>query len=418
MRSVLDLMGVAASGLTAKVTRTLLIMLGPIIGVSAIVAAVGLTESAKGDLQQTLADLGTNLITAEAAGSFGAQDPRFPEDVVARAEALTTVEQASAVLSLTNVITIPYEAAADYYTAFPIPVLAADRSLPDVLGVEVTSGRWLNEFDEAEVGRAAVIGSGLADEFGYTARRDDPLSNRPRTIELSGVDYGVVGVIEPVLLDPNLDNAVFIGFSAADADFDAGTESSRLYVRAVEGRTEEAEAGLPVAINLGGTDEVNTSIPTDALESAAAADSTLQVIVAAMGLLALIVGGVGIANVMSISVIQRSSEIGIRRALGHGRSLIAWQFLLESVAVGLLGGLAGAALGVGIVMYASRVAGWVYVLAPELDIFGLDLPAYWWGIPTLYVIGVGAALVTSVVAGLYPSAKAAQLEPLETLRLG
>jgi len=137
-----------------------------------------------------------------------------------------------------------------------------------------------------------------------------------------------------------------------------------------------------------------------------------------MGLLALIVGGVGIANVMSISVIQRSAEIGIRRALGHGRSLIAWQFLIESVAVGLLGGLAGALVGVGIVVYASRIAGWVFVLSPELDLFGVQLPSHYVGVPTLYLIGVGAALLTSVFAGLYPSVKAAQLEPLETLRLG
>ena len=173
-----------------------------------------------------------------------------------------------------------------------------------------------------------------------------------------------------------------------------------------------------MAINLGGDIETSTTVLSDALEAEAAADSTLQIIVAAMGLLALIVGGVGIANVMSISVIQRSAEIGIRRALGHGRSLIAWQFLIESVAVGLLGGLAGALVGVGIVVYASRIAGWVFVLSPELDLFGIQLPSHYVGVPTLYLIGVGAALLTSVFAGLYPSVKAARLEPLETLRLG
>ena len=96
----------------------------------------------------------------------------------------------------------------------------------------------------------------------------------------------------------------------------------------------------------------------------------------------------------------------------------AWQFLLESVVVGLLGGLAGAAVGIGIVVYASRIAGWVWVLSPELDLFGVQLPSHYIGIPTLYLIGVGAALFTSVFAGLYPSVKAARLEPLETLRLG
>jgi len=410
MRSVRDLIGVAVSGLTSRWSRTLLIMLGPIIGVSAIVAAVGLTESAKGDLQQTLAALGDNLIKVEASGSFGATDPTFSEDVVARVNRLSTVEGSTALLSVTGVITTPYEAAADYYTAFPTPVLTADEHFLDVMNVELVSGRWLNSFDSSTAARSAVVGIGLADEFGFREGN--------RTIRLNNLDYGVVGVVERYPLDNVFDNAVIIPTSTADADFDVGLEPNTLYVRSDPASTLATEDALPVAINLGGDGEATTLVLSDALEAEAAADSTLQIIVAAMGLLALIVGGVGIANVMSISVIQRSAEIGIRRALGHGRSLIAWQFLLESVAVGLMGGLAGAAVGVGIVIYASRIAGWVHVLAPELDLFGVTLPAHYLGMPTLYLIGVGAALLTSVIAGLYPSVKAAQLEPLETLRLG
>ena len=182
-------------------------------------------------------------------------------------------------------------------------------------------------------------------------------SAKSRTIKLNDLDYGVVGVVERYPLDPVFDNAVIIPASTADADFDVGLEPDTVYVRSDPAFTLETEAALPVAINLGGDIETSTTVLSDALEAEAAADSTLQIIVAAMGLLALIVGGVGIANVMSISVIQRSAEIGIRRALGHGRSLIAWQFLIESVAVGLLGGLAGALVGVGIVVYAAASPG-------------------------------------------------------------
>ncbi len=410
MRSILDLMSVAAGGLAARWSRTLLIMLGPVIGVSAIVAAVGLTESAKGDLQETLAALGDNLIKAEAAGSFGAQNPTFSDDVVERVTRLTTVEGATATLSITGVVTAPYEAAEDYYRAFPTPVLTADQHFLEVMQVEMVRGRWLNDFDYDTAARSAVIGVALADEYGYLEGN--------RTVRLNGIDYGVVGIVEQYPLDSVFDTAVIIPASTADADFDTGLDPNTVYVRSDPTHTLLTEDALPVAINLGGSDEVTTSVLSDALEAEAAADQTLQIIVAAMGLLALIVGGVGIANVMSISVIQRSAEIGIRRALGHGRSLIAGQFLLESVAVGLLGGLAGALLGVGIVVYASRVAGWVHVLAPDLDLFGVALPSHYLGVPTLYGIGVGAALVTSVIAGLYPSVKAAQLEPLETLRLG
>ncbi len=394
MNSIRDLLGVVFSGLTAKLTRTLLIMLGPIIGVSAIVAAVGLTESAKGDLQQTLSRLGTNLIKAEAAGSFGTQNPTFPEDVVIRVEALSTVESATAVINLSGIVTSPYKAADSYYTAFPIPVIAADSAFLDVMDIAMVSGRWINGFDDATAGRAAVIGSGLADEFAYIPATE-------RTISVGGFKYGVVGVMDRVLLEPNLDNAVVISPQAADRDFDSGVEATTLYVRSDPTQTLVTKDALPVAINLGGNDEVNTSVPTDALESAAAADTTLQAIVALMGGLALIVGGVGIANVMSISVIQRSSEIGIRRALGHGRGLIAWQFMLESVVVGLVGGIVGAGVGALVVTFVSHTRGWVVVLNPGL-----------------LVMAVAAAVGVSAVAGLYPSTKAARLEPLATLRLG
>lgn len=146
---------------------------------------------------------------------------------------------------------------------------------------------------------------------------------------------------------------------------------------------------------------MSTQIPSDVLEAASQANRTLQQVAFLAGLLALIVGGVGIANVMSISVIQRSSEIGIRRAVGHSRSKIAGQFLLESLFVGLLGGIVGAALGVGIVYGVSAISGWVVVI---------DFKA----IP----LWIGLALIVAVVAGLFPSIKAARLEPLETLRLG
>ncbi|MDG2025963.1 MAG: ABC transporter permease [Acidimicrobiales bacterium] len=411
MRSVLDLISVALSGLTSRVSRTLLIMLGPIIGVSAIVAAVGLTESAKGDLQADLAELGTNLITADAAGSFGAQNPSFPEDVVERVSSLSGVESVTGVRALDGIITSPYDAATTYYTAFPTPVLTADPGFLEVMQIELLSGRWLNDFDYENGARVAVIGVDIANEFNY-------LAGDNRTLLLDGLEFGIVGVYDNVRLADAFNTSVLIPPLAADNEFDTGLETNTLYIRADPERVEEVEDNLPIAINLGGSEEVNTSIPSDALEASAKADSTLQVIVASMGILALIVGGVGIANVMSISVIQRSAEIGIRRALGHGRGLIAWQFLLEAVAVGFFGGLAGVGVGIFIVVFASRIFDWTHVLDPVLVIGSLEFSSHSMGVPTVYLLGMGAALLTSVVAGLYPSVKAARLEPLETLRLG
>jgi putative ABC transport system permease protein len=172
-------------------------------------------------------------------------------------------------------------------------------------------------------------------------------------------------------------------------------------VRSKVGAEKDTSEALKVAVNLGGPDEVTTDIKSEALQLAAQSDQQIKLIVVSMGILASIVGGVGIANVMSISVIQRSAEIGIRRALGHTRSIIASQFLLESLFIGLLGGICGVLLGIVSIFLGATIAGWVFVLAPWLP------PA-----------GILLAMVISVIAGLYPSVRAAKLEPLETLRLG
>ena len=390
-----DLFGVAISGLLARKTRTLLLMLGPMIGVGAIIAAVGLTDSAKGDLKQKVRELGTNLILVSAQSAVGQQDPTLPADAAERAMTVRTIESVSAITQLQNVIVLPYERAKEKFESVPIPVVATDTQLPEVLDVPMISGRWINTFDESAMSRAAVIGIGLAREFDY-------LPGELRTIELNGYKYAVVGVINKIELEPSFDNAVFISTRSADKDFvPDDIEPNKLYVRSIEGEETEAAEILKTAINLGGPQEVQTEIKAAALELAAQSDKQLQMIVISMGLLAIIVGALGIANVMSISVIQRSAEIGIRRALGHSRRTIAAQFLLESLIVGLFGGILGVLLGVAAIGVGVWIAGWVFVLANWLPFAGIVL-----------------AIVISVFAGLAPSSRAARLEPLETLRLG
>ena len=389
-----DLVGVAWTGLSARKVRTLLIMLGPIVGVAAMVGAVGLTESAKGDLKQKLSTLGTNLIIANAGGSFGSQNPTFPSDAVRRVKAIPTVTSAAATTNLASVIAVPTQGGSDYYQSFPVPVRASDLDLPAVLDVPMLDGRWLSTADNKLHIRSVVLGAGLAKQYAY-------LRGEPRTIRLNDTNFGVVGVLGTVALDPDLDNAVFVTQWAAKHEFATDGKPNQLYVRSTPGDTQQTADAIPTAINLGGPDQVSTKVPSDVLKAASQADKTLQQTALFAGLLALTVGGLGIANVMSISVIQRSSEIGIRRAVGHSRSKIGLQFLLESLFVGVLGGILGAALGVGVVYLVSAFAHWVVVIA-----YGR--------IP----IWMGLALVVSVVAGLYPSIKAARLEPLETLRLG
>ena len=396
MRRFGELVGVAIAGLTARKIRTLLILLGPILGVAAIVAAIGINESSKGDLKAKLRELGTDLIVANAQdqlGGFGA-NPRIPAEATARVARLPDVVSVSATLQLSNIVTLPFAEASDYYRAFPVPVIATTLELPATLEVPIVSGRFLNEYDESSGARVAVIGKDLANEYGYIA-------NEPRSIELNGISYGVVGVLDYVLLEPSMDSAVFITFSNAVEDWDIEEpDPTRLYIRAPTNTKYVAEE-IPTVVSLGGPDGANTNVPTDLLDAQSQVDENLNNLTKMMGGLALIVGGVGIANVMSISVIQRSSEIGIRRALGHSRSTIAIQFLFEALVVGVLGGIMGAGAGAGVVWLVSEMRDYTMILS----VSGL----FRWAL-----VSVGVA----VVAGLYPSTKAARLEPLETLRLG
>ena len=396
MRRFRELVGVALAGLTARKIRTFLIMLGPILGVAAIVSAIGINESSKGDLKAKLRELGTDLIVANAQdqlGGFGA-NPRIPAEATARVARLPDVVSVSATLQLSNIVTLPFAEASDYYRAFPVPVIATTLELPATLEVPIVSGRFLNEYDESSGARVAVIGKDLANEYGYIA-------NEPRSIELNGISYGVVGVLDYVLLEPSMDSAVFITFSNAVEDWDIEEpDPTRLYIRAPTNTKYVAEE-IPTVVSLGGPDGANTSVPTDLLDAQSQVDENLNNLTKMMGGLALIVGGVGIANVMSISVIQRSSEIGIRRALGHSRSTIALQFLFEALVVGVLGGIMGAGVGAGVVWLVSEMRDYTMILS----VSGL----FRWAL-----VSVGVA----IVAGLYPSNKAARLEPLETLRLG
>ena len=261
MRRFRELVRVAAAGLMARKVRTLLIMLGPILGVAAIVAAIGINESSKGYLKAKLQELGTDLIVAnaqDAIGGFG-QNPRIPAEAVGRVSRLPDVTSVTGTLQIANIVTLPFEAAYDYYRAFPVPVIATGLNLPQTMEVPLVSGRFLNDFDVASEARVAVIGRDLADEYGY-------LPGEARTISLNGIDYGVVGVLDWVLLEPSMDSAVFITFPTAERDWDTdGQDPTRLYIRAPTNTQWVAEE-VPTVVSLGGPDGARTSIPTDLLD--------------------------------------------------------------------------------------------------------------------------------------------------------
>ena len=388
-----DLINVAWTGLMARKVRTLLILLGPIIGVAAMVGAVGLTESAKGALQVQLAQLGTNLIIVQAGGTFGSQNPTLPGDAVQRAQPLSTVPAPPP--PPTSPVSSRCRSKGPVTTTRPFrfPSGPPTTICRRVLQVPLLDGRWLNHADARLHLRSVVLGSGIAKQYGY-------LPGEMRTIELNSTNFGVVGVLGPVALDPTLDNAVFVTQWAAKHLLGTGGQPNELYVRADNGTTQATANAIPTAISLGGTDQVSTQVPSDVLAAQAQANKTLQKVALFAGLLVLTVGGLGIANVMSISVIQRSAEIGIRRAVGHSRSKIGAQFLLESLFVGVLG---GARCPTG---RRCRLPRLVRRALGRRDRLRADT----------HLDGPGASRLRH--RRLYPSIKAARLEPLETLRLG
>lgn len=399
MRSFIELVNTAVRGLFARPMRTALILLGPIIGVGAIVAAVGLTESAKGDVNATLDELGTNLVTVQASAGITApgQLPKLPEETAERMRAIPLVESVAVVTELLGHRVLPYAAAAEAFEVLPISLRAAEVGLPEVLEVDLTWGRWLDPWDELPGHRTVVLGAEAAAAFAV-------LPGEARTILIDDRRYGVAGVLEPVPLIPSYDLSVFISFAAAASDFDdEGGPTEAVFRVDPTVRLQESDATfLNTVITAGGPGGIDAPVvPTDALEASAAVDETLRAVVLLMGGLALLVGGLGIANVMSISVLQRSSEIGIRRAVGHSRSRIAGQFLLEAMVVGVLGGLFGALLGAVIVVVGADYRDWTLVLDPSLLVGGAVL-----------------AIIVAIVSGLIPAIRAARLEPLETLRLG
>ncbi len=386
-----ELAGVAASGLGARRVRTALVVLGPMLGVAAIVGIIGLSESAKGDVRQALRELGTNLVVVDGSPTGGGSN--LPDESLERIRRVSTVEEASQTTLVRGVeVAVARESQDTLTLAAVLNVRAAETSMAGVLELPMAQGRFLNGFDEQPGIKAVVLGAGAGELFAV-------VPGQPRTILLNDEVFGVVGVLQETSLLPELNDAVLMTYPAAGALFAADLAPSQVYVRVREGTTEASADAISLAITQGAPGIPFVRVPTDLLEAEAKVDATFRAIVLGLGALSLLIGGIGIANVMTIAVLQRASEIGIRRALGHTRSIIASQFLLESALIGLLGGALGLLAGVAFVVAAADYQDWT---------LELRLP------PLLAAAFVSVAV--AIVAGLYPAIRAARMEPLETLR--
>lgn len=389
--SLADRLRTGALGLVTRPGRTALSALGVAIGITALVGVLGLSESSRADLNRQLDSLGTNLLTVEPGQDFLGADASLPDESVAMIDRMDTVDAAAAVRSVDA--TVRRNDLVPEAQTSGLAVGAADLDLVDVVAGEVAAGRWL---DAATGDLPAVV-------LGATAARRlaiDPVDvAHGIRVWIDGRWFAVLGVLDPVPLAPELDETVLVGTGVAEAVWGADLPPTRIYARAAAGRVTDARALLAPTTHPADPSQVSVSRPSDALAAQATADESLTTLTLGLGTVALLVGAVGIANTMVISVLERRREIGVRRALGATRLAIGAQFLTESVLLAALGGLTGAVLGVlGTVAFASA-QGWG-VVVPWLPV-GL---------------GLLAACLIGTVVGCYPAARAAAVPPTEALR--
>ena len=388
--AVADVLRVGAAGLRTRPLRAALSALGIAIGVAAMLAVVGVSASGRADLQRTLDQLGTNLLTVEAGRNPKGQPYPLPEDALAMVERIAPVRNAAALSRLPDGVHayrndhIPAER-----TNGIIPY-AADLDLPTTVGATLTRGAWLNPATARYP--SVVLGAAAAERLGITTAGPAIL------VQIGDERFAVIGILGPVPLVPDLDSAALIGDRAAREYLDGSGRPTMIYLRTADDSVTAVRDVLAATTNPAAPYEVVVSRPSDALVAKLATERTLNGLLLGLGAVALLVGGIGVANTMVISVLERRAEIGLRRALGATRGQIRVQFLTESLLLAALGGIAGTVLG-SLLTAAYAISQHWPATTPAWAVTG----------------GVTATIAVGAVAGLYPAIRAAHVSPTEAL---
>jgi putative ABC transport system permease protein len=394
-----DGLRVASVGLHARPLRAALSALGIAVGTAAIVGVLGLSSSSQAGLIAEINQLGTNLLTVEPGQSLTGGPAQLPREAPGRITLLHNVEQMAhtALLENEKVYRSPAIPVAE---TGGLEVQAASLNLPSVLNTGTARGVWLNAGTAREP--VAVLGSVAAQQLGI-----DRIYPGMR-IWLGGQWFDVAGILQPSPLAPDIDVSALIGYPAAQTylgyvsiihgEQEAGPPST-IYVRAATGHEAAVQSLLAQTANPEAPYEAAVSQPSDVLTARAAAAGAFNSLFLGLGAVALIVGALGVANIMIISVLERRSEIGLRRALGATKAQIRTQFLAESILLALIGGVVGVLAGVAATAVYASSKNWAVVIPAEA----------WSG-------GIASAILIGALAGLMPAVRASRMPPTVALR--
>lgn len=386
--TIRDTFGLASLGLRARPGRSALTALGIAIGIAAIVAVVGVSASSRADLLERLDRLGTNLLRIAPGQGILGSPAELPDDAPAMTGRIGPVEAVTSVATV-NATVRRSDLIPELETG-GLSVLAVDPDLLDVLGARLIQGRFLDESTGSLP--VTVLGDVAAQRLGVSGLDNEQL------VYVDGRWFTVVGIVGGLELHPDLARSAMIGREVADQLF-TDISTTAVFARVDPTASNDVVDVLPSTVNPENPDRVEVTRPADALAARDAAEAALTQLLIALGSVALVVGGVAIANVMVMSVLERRMEIGVRRALGATRAHIRRQFLLEAIMLGVLGGLGGVALGAGI---SAAIA------------YFRDLPVVF---PIEALAGAFAsALIVGMLAGLYPASRAGNIPPSQAVR--
>ncbi|MEU0187029.1 ABC transporter permease [Streptomyces sp. NPDC006207] len=393
-----DLWTEALAGVLARPMRSALTTLGTVLGITTLVITIGVSSTAGNQIVGRFDALTATSVTVVVPAPPPSADPvplvDWPGvDAVRR---LAGVDSAAAIAESQATASVQVRAndvvAPGEVTGQTMAVVAASPTLPAAVRGTMTAGRFFDDGDVARHGRVAVIGDQAARLLGIGSVKDAP------AVFLKGQAYTVIGILGGAEREQQLATAVILPPTTAQDQLGLGVVT-RVLINTALGAANQVAHQAPIALAPGAEGALAVTAPPDPAKARKGVQGDVNGLFLVLGLVSLVVGAIGIANVTLVTVIERIGEIGLRRALGASRRQVAGQFLLESTTIGLLGGVVGAALGMVVVVGVSAVRDWTPVLDVRLA----------FGAP------VAGALV-GLLAGLYPSLRASRMEPVDALR--